>query len=90
MAHAVHTPFAWVQRRRSMSRTRHRPWARPNDPRYETALLARIPGFPRATLARLTELLIDRMDEIDGDRDFEDLRDDHEDTHNRERDDDHK
>jgi hypothetical protein len=34
-------------------------------------LLAVIPSLPRATLARLTEAMIDRMDEIDGDTDLE-------------------
>lgn len=35
------------------------------------ALLATIPSLPRAVLARLTERMIDRMDEIDGDADVE-------------------
>ncbi len=30
-----------------------------------------MPSLPRAALARLTECMIDRMDEIDGDPDFE-------------------
>jgi hypothetical protein len=34
-------------------------------------LLAAIPSLPRAELARLTELMIDRMDEIDGDPEVE-------------------
>lgn len=35
------------------------------------AVLAAIPSFPRPVLARLTERMIDRMDEIDGDADIE-------------------
>ncbi|MEG3124444.1 hypothetical protein [Sphingomonas sp. GB1N7] len=47
-------------------------------------LLAIMPSLPRAALARLTACVIDRMDEIDGDPDLKDLRDDDEDTHDRE------
>ena len=35
------------------------------------SILATIPSLPRAELARLTERMIDRMDEIDGDPDLE-------------------
>lgn len=84
MGHPVHTVHKWGHRRRSMSRTRHRPWMRPNDPRNANVLLARMPSLPRAALAHLTALMIDRMDEIDGDPDLEHLRDDDEDTHDRE------
>jgi hypothetical protein len=34
-------------------------------------LLAAIPSLPRAELARLTDRLIERMDELDGDPDVE-------------------
>ena len=34
-------------------------------------LLSAIPSLPRAMLARLTEQMIDRLDEIDGDTDVE-------------------
>ncbi|MEJ8631446.1 hypothetical protein P0F65_19930 [Sphingomonas sp. I4] len=34
-------------------------------------MLATIPSLPRAELARITERLIDRMDELDGDTDLE-------------------
>lgn len=43
-----------------------------------------MPSLPRAALARLTASLIDRMDEIDSDPDLEDLREDWEDTYDRE------
>lgn len=36
------------------------------------AMLAAIPSLPRPILARLTARMIDRMDEIDGDPDYED------------------
>jgi hypothetical protein len=49
-----------------------------------TKLLAIMPSLPRSALARLTACMIDRMDEIDGDPDLEDLREDWEDTHDRE------
>ncbi|MDR6787661.1 hypothetical protein J2Y58_001002 [Sphingomonas sp. BE138] len=48
------------------------------------SLFAAIPVLPRDELARLTERMIDRMDQIDGDPDLEDLRDEDEDTHDRE------
>lgn len=84
MGHPVHTPRKWGHRRHVLGRTRHRPWVRPSDLRYANALLGRIPTLPRAALSRLTMLMIDRMDEIDGDPDLEDLRDDDEDPHDRE------
>ena len=40
--------------------------------RSESELLALIPSLPRPVLARLTNRLIDRMDELDGDSDLED------------------
>lgn len=43
-------------------------------------MLAAIPSLPRPVLATLTERMIDRMDELDGDPDREDLCDDDEDT----------
>jgi len=65
-------------------RSRRRRWARPKDLRSASFLLAIMPSLPRAALARLTERMIDRMDEIDGDRDLEDLREDWEDTDDQE------
>ena len=47
-------------------------------------LLAQIPSLPRASLSRLTTRLIERMDQLDGDQDLEDLTDDWEDGHDRE------
>jgi hypothetical protein len=69
-----------------------RPWRRHSSRRWTRdqrrlpadLLLAVIPSLPRASLARITERLIDRMDEIDGDPDMEDLREDDEDSHDRE------
>lgn len=52
-------------------RRRRREWARRDDTATVGQLLAAIPSLPRAELSRLTERLIDRMDEIDGDPDFE-------------------
>ena len=43
-----------------------------------------IPSLPRPLLARLTKIMIDRMDVIDGDSDLEHLREDDEDTYDRE------
>ena len=65
-------------------RARQRRWARPSDVPSATRLLAIMPSLPRAALARLTACMIDRMDEIDGDPDLEDLRDDDEDGHDQE------
>ncbi len=55
----------------SWPRRRRREWARRNDAATLGQLLAVIPSLPRAELARLTERLIDRMDEMDGDPDLE-------------------
>jgi len=71
------TPRRWRRHHRSV-------WARRNGLMGTDAMLAAIPSLPRAELARLTDRLIDRMDEIDGDPDLEHLRDDDEDTHDRE------
>jgi len=54
-----------------------------------SSMFAAIPSLPRAELARLTERMIDRMDEIDGDPDLEHLREDDEDTHDREQEENH-
>ena len=48
-----------------------RPWARPRDEGHTVGLLGQIPSLPRASLVRLTALLIDHLDEIDGDLDLE-------------------
>lgn len=55
---------AWQWRRR-----RHRRWIRTDDLPSATRLFSAIPSLPRATLSRLTDRLIDRMDELDGDPD---------------------
>jgi hypothetical protein len=65
-------------------RYRVRAWSRRNNLPGTGSLFAAIPVLPRNELARLAERAIDRMDEIDGDPDLEDLRDDDEDTHDRE------
>lgn len=65
-------------------RSNRRRWTRTNDGAALTRLLALIPSLPRPQLSRLTTCLIDRMDEIDGDPDLEHLREDDEDTHDRE------
>lgn len=84
MPDVVRTTKLPAPRRIRWQRDRRRRWSRPNDLAAATAFLAIIPSLPRAALARLTTLMIDRMDEIDGDPDFEDLREDWEDTHDRE------
>lgn len=66
---------------RSWPRRRRRAWSRRSHLPGSVSLLAVIPSLPRAELARLTERMIDRMDELDGDPDLEDLREDDEDTH---------
>ena len=60
-------------------------WARQDTRAPVSVMLAAIPSLPRAELARLTMLMIDRMDDIDGDPDLEYLRDDYEDGHDHER-----
>jgi len=47
-------------------------------------LLAAIPSLPRAVLSRLTDRLVERLDEIDGDCDREDYDTDLEDNGDRE------
>lgn len=84
MGHAFHTPALPPQRRSRWRRERRRAWSRPSNLPGTGSLSAAIPVLPRAELARLTERMIDRIDQIDGDPDLEDLREDDEDTHDRE------
>jgi len=70
-------PSPWRRRAR-------RRWTRPCDAASPAKLFAAIPSLPRSALSRLTQAMIDRMDEIDGDPDLEPLRDDDEDGHDRE------
>ena len=65
-------------------RSCQRRWARPNQGASAVHLLMMIPSLPRPLLARLTKIMIDRMDEIDGDPDLEHLREDDEETYDRE------
>lgn len=58
-------------RSRPWARHPRRPWVRPDDVLGAAALLAAIPSLPRSMLARLTERLIDRMDELSPDPDVE-------------------
>lgn len=60
-------------------------WSRQDARAPVSIMLAAIPSLPRAELAQLTMRMIDRMDDIDGDPDFEHLRDDDEDGHDHER-----
>jgi len=69
---------------RPWRRVRMRRWKRPNDLTGMMSMFAAIPSRPRAELARLTEQMIDCIDEIDGDPDLEDTREDWEDDHDRE------
>lgn len=65
--------------RKPWPRTRQRRWVRGSDRTSVIRLLELMPSLPRPQLARLTDRMIDRMDEIDGDPDLEHLRDDDED-----------
>jgi hypothetical protein len=60
--HRTGSPWPRRQRRR---------WVRGDDAATVGQMLAVIPSLPRAELSRLTERLIDRMDELDGDADAE-------------------
>lgn len=61
-----------------------RAWARQDTTAAAAVMFAAIPSLPRAGLAQLTMRTIDRMDVIDGDSDFEHLRDDDEDGNDHE------
>ncbi|MBX9620304.1 MAG: hypothetical protein A4S12_07595 [Proteobacteria bacterium SG_bin5] len=67
-------------------RPRHRPWATGIDTSVIALLFGAIPSLPRPVLARLTERLIDRLDELDGDADLESRTEDDEDSHDQEHD----
>lgn len=79
-------PLAPAPRPRSRTTPRphrvRRSWAR-QQPALAT-LLAPLPSLPRPVLARLAARMIDRLDDIDGDADMEDAREDDEDGHDRE------
>ena len=69
-----HLPQWSPQHRRETppwARRRTRRWIRANNACHAGMLFAAIPSLPRAELSRLTERMIDRMDEIDGDPDAE-------------------
>ena len=89
MGAVSYTPVSTPQRRPRWRRERRRAWCRCGGLVGLTSMLATIPSLPRAELARLTERMIDRMDEIDGDPDLEHLREDDEDTHDREQEENH-
>lgn len=71
MGHAAVTPPPSANRAMPWRRSRRRPWHRLDRLASPHAVLATIPSLPRAELARITERLIDRMDELDGDSDVE-------------------
>ena len=75
------TPFNRPWRRRQPRQG----WSRQDTRAPVNIMLAAIPSLPRAELAQLTMRMIDRMDDIDGDPDLEQLRDDDEDGHDHER-----
>lgn len=85
MGHAFTTPAATPRRRPRWRRPRRRQWSRPSDLVGMRAMFAAIPSLPRAELARLTEHMINRIDEIDGDPDLEHLMEDDEDGHDHEK-----
>ena len=78
----LRTLETWKRLRRRPIHRRDRR-ARPT-PGHISTILSAIPSWPRSTLARLTERMIDRMDQIDGDPDLEHLSEDWEDGHDRE------
>lgn len=57
-------------------RSRRRRWSRPDNTASSLTLFEAIPTLPRSALSRLATAAIDRMDQIDGDLDLEDDRDD--------------
>lgn len=65
-------PQPWPRQsgRKAHRRRSARPWAI-TGPEMAQAMLSALPSLPRATLARITERLIDRMDELDADPDAE-------------------
>lgn len=73
-----------THKRAPWPRSRRRAWTRRDTQASVSLVLATIPSLPRAALARLTDRMIDRMDEIDGDPDMEETREDWEDSHDRE------
>lgn len=85
MGRAFTTPAATPRGRPRWRRTRRRQWSRPSDLVGMRAMFAAIPSLPRAELARLTEHMINRIDEIDGDPDLEHLLEDDEDGHDYEK-----
>jgi len=84
MAYAAVTAGQLTHDVRMWRRARRRSWTRGSDYSRLERLLAHIPSLPRASLSRLTTCLIERMDQLDGDPDLEDLNDDWEDGHDRE------
>ena len=84
MARAIATPSASPRNRTLWRRRRLRVWLRQDEAATVRVVLSTIPSLSRATLARLTDRMIDRMDEIDGDPDLEHLREGDEETHDRE------
>ena len=71
MGHLSTYPAAPRRAVRPWPRARRRPWVRRNDPASTARLLAIIPSLPRPVLSRLTDSMIERMDELDGDPDVE-------------------
>ena len=76
MARPILTRLPAPNKARPWRRWKRRRWTRPNAVPSPASLLAAIPSLPRATLARLTTAMIDRMDKLDGDPDLEDGHDD--------------
>lgn len=71
MAHLPRRAHGQASASQPWARCRHRPWARTSDMASVAMMFAAIPSLPRAELARLTEQIIDRMDQLDGDNDLE-------------------
>jgi hypothetical protein len=75
---AVVTRSTCARPRPAWRRSGIRRWTRRDDAGAAAAALTRLPSLPRAELARIAARLIDRLEELDGDRD------DWEDGHDRE------
>lgn len=69
---------------RSWRRQPRRRWARAGVLTSIPSIFVAIPSLPRATLSEAVNRMLDRMDDLDGDADSEDLCDDDEDGHDSE------
>lgn len=76
MAHTQTLHPMGASERPHWRRSRRRRWSRPDTAASSLTLFAAIPTLPRSVLSRLTTVMIDCMDAIDGDPDMETDHDD--------------